>query len=321
MDENCPDPENGARTSVAALRAAGPGEETPPMLARRSRARRVLAAVTGATVAGLALLAAPGAAQAKETASNAHFAVTLNGRTYDAAAGEVRLKGVTPSGRITVRGANVGFTVDPATLGVYDYALTGAPVTGRMVTTPTTIFASKVPQATAAQTARPVVQEPAGARRRPGAGAGHRRRLGEGAGEGRPAGRHLPGRAGGLRRLGHHDAHPRRRALLLRELVHRQGQLRRRHRRRQPHRVGHRLARHAARQGQPAGRDEDLPGRHVHALAGDLGRPHGRRARRGRHRACRPVRRACTSRCQAQNRIRGSLPVPPNPTDPTPIGG
>ncbi|GAB3680719.1 hypothetical protein [Angustibacter aerolatus] len=129
------------------------------MLARRSRARRVLAAVTGATVAGLALLAAPGAAQAKETASNAHFAVTLNGRTYDAAAGEVRLKGVTPSGRITVRGANVGFTVDPATLGVYDYALTGAPVTGRMVTTPTTIFASKVPQLTAAQTARPVVQE------------------------------------------------------------------------------------------------------------------------------------------------------------------
>ena len=28
----------------------------------------------------------------------------------------------------------------------------------------------------------------------------------------------------------------------------------------------------------------------------------------------------CTSQCQAQNRIRGSLPVPPNPTDPTPIG-
>lgn len=29
----------------------------------------------------------------------------------------------------------------------------------------------------------------------------------------------------------------------------------------------------------------------------------------------------CTSKCQAQNRIRGSLPVPPNPVDPTSIGG
>ncbi len=29
----------------------------------------------------------------------------------------------------------------------------------------------------------------------------------------------------------------------------------------------------------------------------------------------------CTSQCQAQNRINGSLPVPPNPTNPTPIGG
>ncbi|RFA21183.1 hypothetical protein [Subtercola boreus] len=28
----------------------------------------------------------------------------------------------------------------------------------------------------------------------------------------------------------------------------------------------------------------------------------------------------CTSQCQAQNQIRGSLPVPPNPANPTPIG-
>ena len=28
----------------------------------------------------------------------------------------------------------------------------------------------------------------------------------------------------------------------------------------------------------------------------------------------------CTSDCQAQNRIQGSLPVPPDPTGPTPIG-
>ncbi len=29
----------------------------------------------------------------------------------------------------------------------------------------------------------------------------------------------------------------------------------------------------------------------------------------------------CTSQCQAQNRINGSLPVPPDPSNPTPIGG
>jgi hypothetical protein len=28
----------------------------------------------------------------------------------------------------------------------------------------------------------------------------------------------------------------------------------------------------------------------------------------------------CTSQCQAQNQIKGSLPVPPDPTNPTPIG-
>jgi hypothetical protein len=28
----------------------------------------------------------------------------------------------------------------------------------------------------------------------------------------------------------------------------------------------------------------------------------------------------CTSDCQARNRVQGALPVPPDPTDPTPIG-
>jgi hypothetical protein len=29
----------------------------------------------------------------------------------------------------------------------------------------------------------------------------------------------------------------------------------------------------------------------------------------------------CTSDCQARNRVQGSLPVPADPTAPTPIGG
>src|SRR3954471_22710494 len=82
------------------------------------------------------------------------FAVTVNGRSYNPAAGrETRLQDVVPTGKLTVRGVHVTFTVDPATLGVYDYALTGAPAPDRMVTAPTVLFASKVPVLTPAQLA------------------------------------------------------------------------------------------------------------------------------------------------------------------------
>lgn len=64
---------------------------------------------------------------------------------------DAKLKDVAVSGRITVSGTNNRFTIDPATLGVYDYTLTGAPDTQRMVTSPTVVFASKVPTLTAAQ--------------------------------------------------------------------------------------------------------------------------------------------------------------------------
>ena len=120
-----------------------------------------------AVVLGLAVLLAPGTAVAKggddpvasaedggstTTATAGDFAVTVNGRTTNPAAGqEARLRDVTPTGPIAVRGQHVGFTIDPATLGVLDYTLTGAPDPQRMVTAPTVVFASKVPQLTAAQ--------------------------------------------------------------------------------------------------------------------------------------------------------------------------
>jgi hypothetical protein len=82
------------------------------------------------------------------------FAVTVNGRAYNPAAGkESRLQDVVATGRILVRGVHVTFSIDPATLGVYDYALTGAPAPDRMVTAPTVLFASKVPALTPAQLA------------------------------------------------------------------------------------------------------------------------------------------------------------------------
>src|SRR4051794_4778030 len=89
-----------------------------------------------------------------------NFAVTVNGRAYDPAAGrETRLQDVAPTGRVLVRGVHVTFAIDPATLGVYDYALTGAPDPQRMVTAPTVVFAAKVPVLTAAQRAGVRIEE------------------------------------------------------------------------------------------------------------------------------------------------------------------
>jgi hypothetical protein len=120
-----------------------------------------------ALAVGLAVLLAPATAAAKggddpvtstedgggTTATAAgDFAVTVNGRTTNPRAGdEARLRDVTPTGPIAVRGRHVTFTIDPATLAVHDYTLTGAPDPQRMVTTPTVVFASKVPQLTTAQ--------------------------------------------------------------------------------------------------------------------------------------------------------------------------
>ena len=85
-------------------------------------------------------------------AGGGNFVVTVNGRAHDPAAGsETRLRDVVPSGPIIVRGTHVTFRIDPATLGVYDYALTGAADPQRMVTAPTVVFASKVPVLSAAQ--------------------------------------------------------------------------------------------------------------------------------------------------------------------------
>lgn len=118
----------------------------------RSALRAARTLVVVGAVAALAL-ATGGPAQASgKTSNGGDFAVTLNGRVYNPAAGQsVTVKSVTPTGTIAVRGRNVGFDVDPATLGVYRYTLTGAPDTQRMVTAPTVVFASKVPTLTAAQ--------------------------------------------------------------------------------------------------------------------------------------------------------------------------
>jgi hypothetical protein len=116
------------------------------------------------TAAGLAatVLFSPGVAAAQggddggtTAASGAgDFAVTVNGRTANPVPGrEFRLDDVTPTGRVVVQGRHVGFTIDPATLGVYDYTLTGAPDPQRMVTAPTVVFAAKVPTLTPAQRA------------------------------------------------------------------------------------------------------------------------------------------------------------------------
>jgi hypothetical protein len=110
------------------------------------------ALIAAAVIAGSLAVATP--AQAKTSENGGDFSVTVNGTTYNPAQGkDLKLSGITPTGRIAVRGLNVGFDIDVATLGVYDYTLTGRADPQRMVTGPTKIFASKVPTLTTAQRA------------------------------------------------------------------------------------------------------------------------------------------------------------------------
>ncbi|MCZ2827528.1 hypothetical protein O2W14_01605 [Modestobacter sp. VKM Ac-2986] len=127
----------------------------------RRTPRRLLAVLALST----SVLLLPGVAQAKGGddgavtedgggggAVSGDFAVTVNGRTSNPAAGkDFRVSGVAPTSPVVVTGRNVTFRIDPTTLGVYDYTLTGAASPERMVTAPTVVFASKVPVLTPAQ--------------------------------------------------------------------------------------------------------------------------------------------------------------------------
>jgi hypothetical protein len=123
-------------------------------------AAATLTALTLAPTAALAKGGEPGddkpGGTAGTTSTPGDYAVTVNGTTYNPAPGkDVKLKDVTVKGAITVKGVHTAFTFDPATLGVYDYTLTGAAAPDRMVTAPTVLFAKKAPSLTAAQLANP----------------------------------------------------------------------------------------------------------------------------------------------------------------------
>jgi hypothetical protein len=130
---------------------------------RRSRAARsgrtartALASVAIAAAALTGAFAAGSPATAKPSANGGDYAVTVNGTTYNPAAGrEVKLENLAVSGSVVVKGRNNTFRIDTTTLGVYDYTLTGAPDALRMVTSPTVVFASKVPTLTPAQIGKP----------------------------------------------------------------------------------------------------------------------------------------------------------------------
>ncbi|GAA1904776.1 hypothetical protein [Lapillicoccus jejuensis] len=136
---------------------------TTPHARRRSTAAVAAAALLGLTVTGVA--AAKGGEPGDDTgggttaaAAGGNYAVTVNGTTYDPAPGkDAKVSGVRMTGPVTVKGVHTTFTLDPRTLGVYDYTLTGAPSPERLVTAPTVVFASKVPSLSAAQLAAPVL--------------------------------------------------------------------------------------------------------------------------------------------------------------------
>ena len=115
--------------------------------------RRRIAGATAllAALAGAVATATPAEAKTPDTGD---YAVTVNGTTYDPAPGrDVKLADVAVTDRIAVSGVHTRFQLDPSTLGAYDYTLTGAPDAGRMVAQPTVVFASKVPTLTAEQRA------------------------------------------------------------------------------------------------------------------------------------------------------------------------
>ncbi len=121
---------------------------------RHGRRIGIVAAVTAGVVAAVALAGVAPANASGKTSTGGDYAVTVNGTTTNPAVGkDVKLKDVAVSGTIAVRGEHNGFDIRIADLGVYDYTLTGAPDTQRMVTKPTVVFASKVPSLTAAQLA------------------------------------------------------------------------------------------------------------------------------------------------------------------------
>ncbi|WP_209561006.1 hypothetical protein [Frigoribacterium sp. PvP032] len=126
---------------------------TTTPLGRTARQLRAAVLVAAVVAGSLALSAGPASASGK-TSAGGDYRVTIGSTTYDPAPGKsVKVGGIVPAGRIAVRGVNNGFDIDVATLGVYDYTLTGAPDTQRMVTKPTVVFASKVPTLTPAQLA------------------------------------------------------------------------------------------------------------------------------------------------------------------------
>ncbi|KAH7020904.1 uncharacterized protein B0I36DRAFT_367380 [Microdochium trichocladiopsis] len=90
----------------------------------------------------------------KDTANS--YTLLLNGKSYN---GDFDLKNLACTGTVNVRGLNNGFDIDCATMSVYNYTLTGRadPNTQRMVTSPTRIFASRELSLTAAQLGKPSV--------------------------------------------------------------------------------------------------------------------------------------------------------------------
>lgn len=80
------------------------------------------------TTAYFVLASLAGCAVAKTAAGSGDFAVTINGVTYNPAAGKsADVRATTCTGAIKVRGVHVGYDIDCATLAVTDYTLTGAP--------------------------------------------------------------------------------------------------------------------------------------------------------------------------------------------------
>ncbi|CAG9962879.1 unnamed protein product [Clonostachys byssicola] len=88
---------------------------------------------------------------------NGRFTTTLNGKVYSD--DKYRIRDLACIGTLTIRGINNGFDIDCQTMNLFNYAFTGANVAGRMVNKPTTVIASKTMGLTSTQIGTPSISE------------------------------------------------------------------------------------------------------------------------------------------------------------------
>ncbi|KAH7320626.1 hypothetical protein B0I35DRAFT_459409 [Stachybotrys elegans] len=97
------------------------------------------------------------AAQGQPDKGEGHYIITVGNRVYESE--EIRLRNLPCTGTVTVRGLNNGFDIECATLNLYNYYFTGAQNGGQLFNKTTTVFTSRTLDLTPQQLGTPSISE------------------------------------------------------------------------------------------------------------------------------------------------------------------